>query len=159
MHAGGDTQMPGRWFSGLLAEGAAIAMMESAAGAARDTEPARDAGPDRDARRAGPLRLHAYGRAHDPEQRISLAMLLDAPAPIPLGLVVLANTTPSEFLERARVAAAPRPVLHLPDRTGELGAAGAPAAVALASALAGAEGVLVVARDLAGGVAALALGR
>jgi Beta-ketoacyl synthase, N-terminal domain len=162
MHVGGDAQSAGRWFSGMLAEGAALAMMESAAEAAGDLDEARDAEPARDARAAGPLRLHAYGRAHDPEQRISLATLLDAPATIPFGAVVIANTMPSELLERARVAAGPRPVVHLPDRTGELGAAGAPAAVALAEALAGAlaggEGVLVVTRDLAGGVAALALG-
>ena len=136
----------GGWFSGVLAEAAAIAVMESA-------------GDGDGAGRPAPLRLHAYGRAHDPDRRLSMAALLDAPTPIPLGAVVIANTMPPALLDRARAEAAPRPVIHLPDRAGELGAAGAPAAVALADGLPGGEGVLVVARDLAGGLAALVLGR
>jgi hypothetical protein len=136
----------GGWFSGVLAEAAAIAVMESA-------------GSHEGAETPGSLRLHAYVRAHDPDLRLSLAALLDAPAPIPLGAVVIANTMPPALLDRAREEAAPRPVIHLPDRAGELGAAGAPAAVALADGLPGGEGVLVVARDLAGGLAALLVGR
>jgi Beta-ketoacyl synthase, N-terminal domain len=146
MHAGGgrgDAQA-GRWFTGLLAEAAAIAVMESA--------DEGGAGP-------GSLRLFACGRAHDPDRRLSIAALLDAPAPVPLGTVVIANTMPRAFLDRAREEAAPRPVIDLPDRAGELGAAGAPAAAALADGLGGGEGVLVVARDIAGGMAALVLGR
>ena len=142
----GDPDPDGGWFRGVLAEAAAIAVMEPA-GDGDGVE-----GP-------GPLRLLAHGRAHDPDRRLSMAALLDAPAPIPVGAVVIANTMPPALLDRAREEAAPRPVIHLPDRAGELGAAGAPAAVALADGLPGGEGVLVVARDLAGGLAALVLGR
>jgi len=153
---GGAAAPTGRWFSGMLAEAAVIAVMESADGidSAAGREPVA-----RGVEAPAPLRLHAYGRAHDPDRRISIAALLDAPAPIPLGAVVMANTTPAALLERARQEAAPRPVIHPPDQAGELGAAGAPAAVALADTLPGGEGVLVVARDLAGGIAALVLGR
>lgn len=133
----------GRFLPGLLAEAAAIAVMESAGD---DAEP-------------GSLRLLACGRAHDPDRRLSIAALLDAPAPIPLGTVVIANTMPPAFLDSARREAAPRTVIDLPDRAGELGAAGACAAAALAAGLPGDEGVLVVTRDPAGGLAALVLGR
>jgi hypothetical protein len=139
-------ELGGGWFSGVLAEAAAIAVMESA-------------GDSDGAQAVAPLCLHAYGRAHDPDRRLSMAALLDAPAPIPLSAVVIANTMPPALLDRAREEAAPRPVIHLPDRTGELGAAGAPAAVALVDGMTGGEGVLVVARDLAGGLAALVVSR
>jgi hypothetical protein len=161
MHAGGEaataaSATAGRWFSGPLAEAAAIAIMESAG----DIESvALKEAPGAGAEARGSLRLLAYGRAHDPERRISITALLDAPAPHPPGAVVMANTLPPALLDRSREEAAPRPLIYLPDRAGELGAAGTPAAVALADSLPSTGGVLVVARDLAGGIAALVLGR
>jgi hypothetical protein len=157
MHStGGGAATAGPWFSGTLAEAAAIAVMESAGGTgSAGGKKAADGG----AKAPGPLRLLAYARAHDPDRRISIAALLDALAPNPPGAVVIANTLPPAFLGRAREEAAPRPVVYLPDGAGELGAAGASAAVALADGLPSAGIVLVVARDLAGGIAALLLGR
>lgn len=106
---------------------------------------------------AGTLRLRACLRRHDPHERFSLRAVLDATGPIPFGTVIVANTLRADLLRRVEEEGGGRPVLHLPQLAGELGAAGAAVAAALADEMP--EGVLVIARDPAGGTAALALGR
>ena len=125
----------------ILVEGAAIAVMGRGSGA----------------QASGPLRLRACLRGHDPQQRFSLTAALDAIGPMPLGTVIVANTIRTDLLRRIEEEAGGRPVLHLPRLVGELGAAGAAVAAALAQEMP--EGVLVIARDPAGGTAVLALSR
>jgi beta-ketoacyl synthase-like protein len=125
----------------ILVEGAAIAVLGRGSGS-----PA-----------PGTLRLRACLRGHDPHQRFSLRAALDAIGPIPIGTVIVANTIPTDLLRRLEGEAGGRQVLHLPRLAGELGAAGAAVATALAGEMQ--ECALVFARDPAGGTAALALGR
>jgi len=99
--------------------------------------------------------------------------VLDALGPLAIWTAIVANTIPAALLKRIREEAGRRAVLHLPLLSGELGAAGAAVAVALADVLtreasgsaAGrradetSEGVMVIARDPGGGTAVLALSR
>ena len=143
---------------GTLVEGAAISIM----------------GIEVRAHAAEALRLRAYLRGHDPGRRFSLAAAIDSLGPFPAGTVIVANTIPTDLMDRIREEAGSRwAVLHLPQQCGELGATGAVVAVALADALTleaswlaadrladeAPEGVLVIARDPEGGTAVLALSR
>ena len=121
----------------------------------------------------GALRLRACLRGHDPAGRFSLAAALDACGPIRCGTVIVANTLPHDLLSRIEKEAGERLVVHLSMLSGELGAAGAPVAAALADAITRIDGggpgarhedpatagVLVIARDPAGSTAVLALSR
>jgi 3-oxoacyl-[acyl-carrier-protein] synthase II len=142
-----------------LSEGAAITVMGMGAGmGARARE--REA-----------LCLRAWMRGHDPAEGFSVAAALDALGPVPIGMVIVANTIPAALVRRIEDEADGRRVVHLPRVTGELGAAGAAVAVALADELmrekagsaarrdhaAAPPGVLVIARDPRGPTAALAL--
>ena len=104
------------------------------------------------------LRLRAYGRAHDADRRLSLATMIDDSGATGAVTVIVANTMETDLLARHRREAGARPILYLPERSGELGAAGAAVAVALADRLPGGDCVLVLARDPEGGTVALALG-
>lgn len=134
-----DADLP--WLPHRLSEGAVIAVM----------------GPD--GRAGGPcaLRLRAYGRCHDPTGRFSLAGALDALRPLRFRSTLIANSVPPDLLARWRSEAGSMEIDSLPQRAGELGAAGAPVAVAVAAALR-LESVLVIARGVEGGAVALALG-
>jgi hypothetical protein len=125
----------------ILVEGAAIAVLGRGS---------RSPAP-------GTLRLRACLRGHDPQERFSLKAALDAIGPIPIGTVIVANTIRASLLRRLEEEAGGRPLVRLPRLAGELGAVGAAVAAALAEEMPG--GVLVVARDPAGGTAVLALGR
>jgi hypothetical protein len=133
-----DAELP--WLPVRLSEGAAIAVMGL------------------DGHAAGPyrLRLRAYGRCHDPEGRFSLAGALDALRPLRFRSTLIANEIPPDLMTRWRREAGSMEFHSLPRRAGELGAAGAPAAVAVAAARP-LESVLVIARGVEGGTVALAL--
>lgn len=134
-----DADLP--WLPDRLSEGAVIAMM----------------GPDGRVGGAHALRLRAYGRSHDPTGRFSLARALEALRPLRFQSILTANTVPPDLLTRWRTEAGSRAIDSLPQRAGELGAAGAPLAVAVAAARR-LESVLVMARGIEGGTVALALG-
>ncbi len=134
-----DADLP--WLPQRLSEGAAIAVMGL---------DGRVAWPDA-------LRLRAYGRNHDPSGRFSLAGALDALRPLRFRSTLIANRIPPDLLARWRSEAGSMEILSLPQRAGELGAAGAPVAVAVAAARR-LESVLVIARGVEGGTVALALG-
>ena len=107
-------------------------------------------------------RLLAYARGHDPPGRWSLWETLHALRPLSVGTVIIANTVPPDLLRRWKEEAGGVRVVVLPEWTGEIGAAGAPVAVAMVVASAdgtdAVDGVLVIARGVEGGTAALALG-
>jgi len=128
------------WLPRQLSEGAAIAVLGPEGAPGRESLP-----------------LRAYGRTHDPLGRFSLAGALDALRPLRFRSILVANAMPSDLLARWENEAGSLPILALPRRVGELGAAGAPLAVALASARR-LDGVLVIARGVEGGIVALALG-
>ncbi len=134
-----DASLP--WLPRRLSEGAAVAVLGL---------DGRAAGPE-------PLRLRAYGRIHDPAGRFSLAGALDALRPLRFRSVLIANAIPPDLLARWHSEAGSVHLLSLPRCAGELGAAGAPVAVAIAAARR-LESVLVIARGVEGGTVALAVG-
>jgi Beta-ketoacyl synthase, N-terminal domain len=87
--------------------------------------------PDRAAPR-GSFALHAYHRAHDPRATWSLAEALAVLAPSPSCTVVVSNTVPPDLLARWRTEASRTRIDVAVDHAGELGAAGAPGAIARA---------------------------
>lgn len=110
----------------------------------------REASPDR-------IRVRAVARGYDPEGRWSLARALAGPLEaLGIASVVVANSVPPALLARLRHEARGRNLVLLPEREGELGAAGAAAAVGLAAS--SREATLVLARGIEGSIAALALG-
>ncbi len=119
-------------------------------------------GPHDRAATRGRFALHAYHRAHDPRATWSLAEALAALAPSPSGTVVVSNTVPPELLARWR-AEAPRTRIDVAvDHAGELGAAGAPSAIARAldpNATSVADDLLIVSRAVEGATTALWLRR
>lgn len=129
------------WLTERLSEGAVIAVI----------------GQDRRATGRAPLRLRAYGRGHDPAAEYSLAEALDALRPLRFQSIVIANSVPPGLMDRWRSEAGKIEIHSLPQQAGELGAAGAPAAIAAACARR-LESVLVIARGVEGGIVALALG-
>ncbi len=108
---------------------------------------------DRCPARTGP-RIRAYSRGHDPRACWSLAAVLRDIRPLSVGTVVLTNTVPPQVRERWERESVGIRLIHLPTEFGELGAAGAPVGVALAATWMR-EGVLLVARGIEGGSAAL----
>jgi len=140
MHAAFRSEAKMPWLPSRLSEGAAIAVM----------------GIDGHAAASYALRLRAYGRSHDPAGRFSLAGALDALRPLRFRSVLIANSIPPDLLARWRSEAGSMEIHNLPQHAGEIGAAGAPAAVAIAAARR-LESVLVIARGVEGGTVALGL--
>ena len=114
-------------------------------------------GLDPPATAPGAVRLAGFWRGNDPAGRWSLAGAIDMMHRWRFARIVIANTIPADRLALWGAEAGGIPMLHLPRRTGELGAAGSAVAVAMAVRLDGSS--LVIARDVAGGIAALALVR
>ena len=106
--------------------------------------------------------LQGYGRIHDPRKRWSLAEAIEEFHRLPIGSVIVANTVPSDLARRWRNDANGIPLIELSRLVGELGAAGAPIAVAFseASSLSAERnhGTLVIARGVDGGTVVLVLG-
>ncbi len=133
-----DADLP--WLPRRLSEGAAIAVM----------------GLEGRAAGADALRLRAYGRSHDPTGRFSLAGALDALRPLRFRSTLIANGIPPGLQARWRSEAGSMEIESLPQRVGELGAAGGPVAVAVAAARR-LQSVLVIARGADGCTVVLAL--
>jgi hypothetical protein len=141
MHAAARLRRGGEWLPATLAEGAAIALLGD------------DGAP-------GALRLRAFARGTDPSGRWSLAGLLGELDPLPIRCVAIANLLPPPMRARIQDEAGDRQFIDLPGRTGEIGAAGAVAAIAMAEAARvdrSPGGIVVLARGAEGGVAVLAL--
>ena len=102
-------------------------------------------------------RILAYRRGHDPQGRWLLSTVLEPS----VGTVVVTNSTPPDLLRSWREQAGNRRFVYLPAESGELGAAGAPLVLATASrfkgGLSSADRILVIARGIEGGTAALLL--
>jgi beta-ketoacyl synthase-like protein len=138
----------GAWLPEALAEGAAAILVDA------------DGAPDAP-------RLAGFARGGDRPGSWSLAALRrEGPLP-PIGRLVIANTLPPRTRAAIETDAAGLEVIDLPARAGEIGAAGAVTAVAVAAAARGANdghaaarrpaGALVLARDAQGGLAILAI--
>ncbi len=138
MHAAARREPGMDWLPQEIAEGAAACVLTTEESA------------------AGHLRLRAFGRGRDPRGTWSLASALDALGALDLQRILVANTVPPRLLDRWRGEGTGADFTVLPDRTGEIGAAGAPVAVALASPVH--QGALIIARAREGGTVALALG-
>jgi hypothetical protein len=141
MAAPGGEQLNGT----VLAEGAAVALLAAQ-------------GPP------GALRLRACARGTGASPVGSIAGLRRVLEPLRVRALVLANTLPPSM--RARIDAESGPddlrVIDLPARSGEIGAAGAVAAAALAPTFlpaASRDVVVVISRGFEGGVVVLVLGR
>lgn len=102
-------------------------------------------------------RILAYRRGHDPQGRWLLSTVLEPS----VGTVVVTNSIPPDLLRSWREQAGDRRFVHLPEESGELGAAGAPLVLATAnrfkSGSSSADRILVIARGIEGGTAALLL--
>lgn len=132
------------WLPSRLAEGAAACVLVEAA----EMEPGRRL-----------ARVVAYWRGYDGRRELSVA---DAVAALPehdFAHVVIANTMPPEVARRAQECG--KRLLHLSNRTGELGAANGALGVAVAAGLLEREphprSALVVARGSEGDTVALAV--
>lgn len=141
-------QQPGMgWLPESLAEGAAMCVL-----AAADHEPLEV---------AGRARLLGYWRGYDPRGEWSLSTVVSTLQSRRIGTAILANTVPPGLRRRFSAELAPAHLVVLPDRTGEIGAAGAGAAVALAAERIErgdrSECILVVARGIEGNTVVLAL--
>jgi hypothetical protein len=156
MHAAARARPDGAWLPEVLAEGAAAILMD--AGGRPDTP-----------------RLVAFARGRDRPGSWSLAELRRAGGMPAIGRLVVANTVPPATRDRIESEAEDLEVIDLPARTGEMGAAGAVAAVAIAVAGSGGApavdaprpggtaragrpaGTLVLARGAEGGLVVLAV--
>jgi len=106
----------------------------------------------------GAHRLRSYWRGHDSQERWSLGEALSALQPLAIRTIIVANSTPPGLLARWRDESGGRPIIDLPGRSGELGAAGSITAIAMTCSLDG-DSALVVARGTEGDIKALALSR
>lgn len=109
----------------------------------------------------GRLLLHGYWRGHDPRGSLSLDQTLAELEPLRVKAVLLANALPPALLQGWQNQLGPERIVQLPSEVGELGAAGAPVAVALAverrGRLSAREGFLVLSRSIEGNTSILAL--
>lgn len=146
MHAARRQEQATAWLPEGLAEGAGICVL---------THPL--------ARVPGQLVVRAYWRGHDPCGTWSLSAALSALRPLSVTTIVVANTVPPGLLEQWQEEAEGANIVNLPLLTGEIGAAGAPVAMAFAERsngrVQGQDCALVIARGIEGGTVALALGR
>jgi len=132
-----------RWLPAALAEGAAVCLLSTG--------------------RAGPIRIRAFWRGHDPRGTWSLSTALRDPSSPRIGSVVVTNAVRPSVLEHWRHEARGVRLVHLPDSFGEVGAAGAPLALATADrwmeGMSRDDGILLVSRGVEGGTAALVVSR
>lgn len=132
-----------RWLPPVLAEAAAVCLLTI--------------------ERAGPIRIRAFWRGHDPRGKWSLSRALQDLSSPSIGSVVVVNAVPPDVVERWRHEARGVRLVHLQESFGEVGAAGAPLALATADrwmeGMPHDDGILLVSRGVEGGTAALVVSR
>jgi hypothetical protein len=132
-----------RWLPPALAEGAAVCLLTIG--------------------QPGPLRIRAFWRGHDPRGKWSPSTALRELSSPSIRSIVVANAVPPAVLENWRHEARDVGLVHLPESFGEIGAAGAPLALATVERRMEGEspddGILLVSRGAEGGTAALVVSR
>ncbi len=143
MYTAARSEVAEDWLPAEIAEAAAVLVLTGG----RDDSPG--------------TRIRAFCRSHDTQGRFSLAEALDLLPVLSIGTLIVANTVPPRILDRWRLEMGRAEVVVLPESTGEIGAAGAPVAAALAASRVheGRGGsVVILARGMEGNTVLLALG-